>query len=71
MSGVLQKLCRRQSGDPPADDRNVARRLGGGKSLLDDVQKLRVIGVLQALKKRISKNPADGEHHHADQGQRN
>lgn len=72
MSGVLQKFCRRQSGNSPADDRDVAWRLGGGKSLLDHVEKLPVIGVLQAVKQRISEDPTDGDHHHhADQDQRN
>lgn len=71
MPGILQKPCRRQSGDPPADDRHVARGPGGGKPLLHDAEELRVIGVLQALKKGISKNPPDSEHHQADQSQRN
>lgn len=72
MSGVLQKFCRRQSGNSSADDRNVSRSLGGGKSLLDDVEKLPVISVLQAVKQRISEDPTDGDHHHhADQDQRN
>lgn len=72
MSGVLQKFCRRQSGNSPADDRNVAWRLGGGKSVLNDVEKLPVISVLQAVKERISEDPTDGDHHHhADQDQRN
>lgn len=71
MPGVLQELCRRQPCDSPADDGHVAWGPAGGKSLLHDVQKLAVVGVLQAVKQGVPEDAADGEHHHADQSQRN
>lgn len=71
MSGVLQELCRRQPCHSPADDGHVAWRLAGRKPLLHDVEKLAVVAVLQAVKQGVPQDPADGEHHHADQSQRN
>lgn len=71
MSGVLQKLCCRQPCDSPPDDGHAAWRPAGGKSLLHDVEKLAIVGVLQAIEQGVPEDSADGKEHHADHSQRN
>lgn len=70
MSCILQELCGGQSGDSSTDDCDMSGRLGGGKTFVHDVEELTVVGVLEALVQRVSKDPSDGKHHEPDQNQR-